>query len=142
MMSTKLTDESRAAFAALADFLIPAHKKMPAASQTGVAGPLLDEVLRLRPDLQDDFMRGIGAITGEKACDAANALYKEDEAAFNALSLVASAAYYMTPEAREALGYPGQESLTYDAHTVPEYMTDGMIERVTRRGSIYKPTPR
>ena len=58
------------------------------------------------------------------------------------MSLVASAAYYMTPEAREALGYPGQESLTYDAHTVPEYMTDGMIERVTRRGSIYKPTPR
>jgi len=141
-MAAKLTDEGRAAFAGLADLLIPEHKKMPAASTTGVAGPLLDEVLRLRPDLVEDFMRGIEAITGEKSGEAANALYKQDEAAFNALSLVASAAYYMTPQAREALGYPGQESLTYDAHAVPDYMTDGMIERVTRRGAIYKPTPR
>lgn len=141
-MAAKIDEKGREAFAAFADLLIPAHKKMPSASSVGVAGPLLDEVLRLRPDLQEDFMRGLEAITGEKAAAGANALYKDDEAAFNAMSLVASAAYYMTPQAREALGYPGQESLTYDAHAVPDYMTDGMVERVTRRGAIYKPTPR
>lgn len=140
--ANKLTDESRASFAALADFLIPAHGEMPSASAAGAAGQLLDDVLRFRPDIAEAFFRGLEAIAGKDPKAAANELYKADEEAFNALSLAASAAYYMAPQPREALGYPGQESLTYEAHDVPDYMTDGLLERVVRRGTIYKPTPR
>lgn len=137
-----LTAEGRAHFAALADFLIPAHGRMPAASKVGAAGSLLDDVLRFRPDLADAFHRGIGKIAGKPPAVAANSLFREDEEAFNALSLAASAAYYMAPEVRSALGYPGQESVAYDPHEVPEYLTNGLLERVLLRGAIYKPTPR
>lgn len=139
-MARKLDDAGRATYAAFADFLIPAHGKMPSSSDAGVASGLLDDVLRLRPDIEEAFFRGLDALVGKDPKAAANELYKSDEEAFNALSLAASAAYYMAPGPREALGYPGQESLTYDAHAVPDYLTDGLLERVVRRGTIYKPT--
>lgn len=138
----KLSPEAREQFAALADFLMPAHGRMPAASAVDVAGDLLDEVLGFRPDIAEAFHRGLGAIAGRSPADAANRLFKSDEEAFNALSLVVSAAYYMAPEVRSALGYPGQESVAYDPHAVPEYLTNGLLERVLLRGTIYKPTPR
>ena len=46
-----LSDERRAQLGAIADQLIPAGAGMPSASEAGVAGQFLDEVLAARPDL-------------------------------------------------------------------------------------------
>ena len=46
-----LSDEQRAQLGAIADELIPAGSGMPSASEAGVAGEFLDEVLVARPDL-------------------------------------------------------------------------------------------
>ena len=43
--------------AALADVLIPAAEGMPSASEAGATGPLLDEVLRVRGDLQEPLAK-------------------------------------------------------------------------------------
>ena len=137
-----LTEAERSAFARLADFLIPAYGRMPAASAVDVHRDLLDDVLRFRPDIVEAFRRGLSRLTSADPKEEANILYKEDEEAFGALSLAASAAYYMAPRIRELVGYPGQESLKYDPHEVPDYMMDGLLERVVQRGTIYKPTPR
>ena len=56
-------------------------------------------------------------------------------------SLTASGGYYMSPRVREILGYPGQEAVPYDPHAVADYLTDHMLERVARRGPIYRETP-
>jgi hypothetical protein len=134
-------DAQRQAFAAFADVLIPAYGRMPAASTVGVAGDMLDEVLRLRPDIHAAFGRGLDSLGGADPSSAANELMAGDPEAFNALSLAASAGYYMTEAVRECLGYPGQESLVYDAHATPDYMTNGLLERVVRRGPVYRATP-
>ena len=55
---------------------------------------------------------------------------------------MATGGYLMSETVREAMGYPGQEPAPYDPHETPEYMTNGMLERVTLRGPIYRPTPR
>jgi len=47
----------RAAFAALADVLVPAAEGMPAASEVDIAGVGLDRVLRARPDLEAPLAR-------------------------------------------------------------------------------------
>lgn len=141
-ISAKLSDESRDLFAKVADFLLPAYLKMPSASSVGVHQAMLDDVLRFRPDIVDNFHRGLGQIDAGDIAGSVNALYKADPDAFGAVSLAVSGGYYMTPEVREALGYPGQESLKYDAHEVPDYMMDGLLERVVQRGTTYKPTPR
>ena len=138
----RVTDIDRARFAALADRLIPAFGKMPAASSVGVQGEMLDLVLQVRPDLADDFARGLAACSSETASESINALFRQDHAAFNAINLVAVASYYMTDEVRALIGYPGQENAPYDPHETPDYLTDGSLERVARRGPVYRPTPR
>jgi hypothetical protein len=141
-MSLKLSELDRELFGRVADFLIPAYGKMPSATAVGVHSYMLDTVLRFRPDIVDGFLRGLSKIDADDIVGSVNRLYREDAEAFGAVSLVASGGYYMTPEVREALGYPGQESVAYDPHEVPDYMLDGLIERVVQRGPIYRPTPR
>lgn len=136
------TEQDRATFAGLADRLIPTYGKLPAASAVGVQKELFDLVLRARPDLAEDLRRGLAACAGRDASEAINALFKEDPDAFNAVSLAATGAYYMAEEVRRLVGYPGQEADPYDPHATPDYLLDGTLERVVRRGPLYRPTPR
>jgi hypothetical protein len=136
------TDEDRAVFGRVADVLIPAYKAMPSATEVGVHGAMLDDVLRFRPDIVEAFRRGLSKLGGLDARDGANVLYRDDREAFNAVSLAASAGYYMTPRVRDLIGYPGQENVPSDAHATPDYLTDGKLERVVRRGPIYRLAPR
>ncbi len=139
---SRLTAELRAVFQQLADVLVPAHGKMPAASAVGAHEALLDDVLKHRPDIRDDLLRALTKAQGQEPIAAANNLLRQDAAGFNALGLAVSGAYYMSPRVRELLGYPGQESVSYDPYATPNYLTDGMLERVVARGPIYRATPR
>lgn len=138
----QLTEQQRTRFAALADRLLPAWQKMPSASTVHVHREMLDLALQARPDLAEDFARGLSACIEGEPSEAINRLFRTDQAAFNALNLLATAAYYMTDDVRTLIGYPGQESAPYDPHETPDYLTDGTLERVVRRGPIYRPTPR
>lgn len=141
MSSKKLTPDLREAFAAVADLLIPAYKKYPSATSVGVHEKMLDDVLNFRPDIVDAFLRGLAAIDTANLSASVNTLYKDDPDAFGAISLAASGGYYMTPKVREILGYPGQESMTYNAHEVPDFLINQQLENVVRRGPLYRSTP-
>ena len=54
-MSGSIDEATRATFRAIADVLIPAAEGMPAASEVGVHGEVLDRILGLRPDLAERF---------------------------------------------------------------------------------------
>ena len=138
---SRLSQEERAAFAGLADFLIPRHGRLPAATEVGAHEALLDQVLVHRPDIVEDLRRGLATAQGAEPSEAANRLSQSDAAAFNAITLAASAAYYMCNEVRALIGYPGQEKAPYDPHETPVYLTNGMIERIVLRGPIYRLTP-
>ena len=102
---------------------------------------MLDDVLDFRPDIVEAFLRGLSAINAADLSVSVNTLYKVDPEAFSAISLAASGGYYMTPKVRDIIGYPGQESVTYDAHAVPDFLLNQQLENVTRRGPIYRSTP-
>jgi hypothetical protein len=133
----------RDTFAKIADILIPNAEGMPSASEMNVHGEMLDHVLSLRPDLRENFLRGLTAAAGKDAYEAANNLNRTDGAALTAIGLVASAGYYMTPRVRELIGYPGQQSRPEaDPDAVPEYVSNGMLQQVIDRGPIFRPTPK
>lgn len=137
-----ITDTRRATFAGIADVLIPASEGMPAASTVEAHGKMLDHVLSLRPDLVENLLRGLDAAEGQDPQQAANALNTSDAAALSAIGLAASAGYYMTPQVRELIGYPGQQSRPdTDPDATPEYVANGMLQVVINRGSIFRPTP-
>jgi hypothetical protein len=140
-MSVQLAPPLRTLFGQVADLLIPAYKQFPAATAVGVHEALLDDVLRFRPDIVEAFFRGLARIDVGNLSASINQLYRDDPDAFNALSLAASGGYYMAPQVRTALGYPGQEAVPYNPYEVADYLIDHMLERVAQRGTIYRETP-
>ncbi|HEX9561447.1 MAG TPA: hypothetical protein VGA76_09465, partial [Candidatus Dormibacteraeota bacterium] len=111
MSTAKFDAGRRAVLAAVADVLIPKGDGMPSATEAGVAGRWLDEVLQLRPDFGPplaavlDKMKGLdptAAVTRERA---------DDPAGFGVLAEVVAGGYFLNPRVRSAIGYPGQQSV-------------------------------
>lgn len=134
------SETERENYSKLADHLIPKWKNRPSASSVGVHLGMLDEVMRIRPELEDAFRRALTFCAGRDVSEALNALVREDGEAWTALTTVTTGGYMMTDEAREAIGYPGQEAPPYDPNETPEYATNGMLDRVKARGPIFRDT--
>ncbi|MGY1644188.1 hypothetical protein ACI782_24025 [Geodermatophilus sp. SYSU D00703] len=131
----------RSTLAALADVLVPAAEGMPAASEVGVAAEGLDRVLRVRPDLEADLSRVLRAGTGPDAAEQIRDLQRDDPAAFEALAMTVTGAYYTDKRVRDLIGYPGQ---LYDRQRLERDQIDAsdpMLQRVVGRGPVYRPTP-
>lgn len=128
----------RARLGALADQLIPAGSGMPSASQAGVAGRYLDEVLVARPDLAAPLEAALDAVSGLPAADALAAL-RGDAVGWGVLTAVVPAAYFMNPAIRAAIGYPGLEERPIDPSAPPDYAD--LLESVIARGPVHRPTP-
>ena len=135
-----LTDSQRAQLGALADQLIPAGGGLPSASDAGVAGRYLDEVLGSLPDLREPLQAALRAVDGLEPA-AASAVLREDPAAWSVLTAIVPAAYFMNPEIRAAIGYPGLEKRPIDEAAEPDYLWDGLLDSVIARGPVYRPTP-
>lgn len=142
MPEASLTPEQREIFSAIADLLIPEYKNMPAASAVGTHADLIDGVLRHRPDLLEGVHRAVKRMESGVDSGAMQDLYDNDRAAFDAVSLAASAGYYMSDIVWKRLGYPGQENAPFDIEPAPEYVREGLLDRVLARGPIYRPTPK
>jgi hypothetical protein len=126
----------RAALAALADVLIPAADGMPSASQAGAVGALLDEVLRVRGDLEEPLAEIAGAAAGRDPAAEVERLQADAPELFEALTTAIAGGYFMSEDVRERLGYPGQQALELEDDLDPE-----LLEPVIDRGTIYRPTP-
>lgn len=128
-----------AAFAALADRLIPATDTMPAAGNAADLVQGLATVLNSRPDLRGDVMRGIGTVHREGVDAAIPRLQANDSEAWAALGLAAASIYYTALPVQAILGYRGPERRTYDADATPDYVTNGLLDVVKQRGPIWRP---
>jgi hypothetical protein len=136
----QLSGEDRAAYARLADVLIPAAEGMPSASEVDVHTRWVDQALRLRPDLRPFLMAAIAAaMDGGAPREVVVQLAEQHPEVFAALGQLTAGAYYMDDRVREAMGYPGQEARQLIDDT-GEYLE--MLERVVERGPIHRPTPR
>ncbi len=140
-MSEDIDEMSEATFFAIADVMIPEFEGMPRAAEAEGASQILRRILALRPDLKEDFMRGLRAAAGRAPTEGARDLQKSDPAAYMAIGTVAAAGYYMSPSIRHLIGYPGQEKRAFDPDATPEYIDNGMLQAVVDRGPIYRPTP-
>ena len=132
-------DQDRTLLAQLADVLIPAGGGMPSASQAGVAGIHLDQVLAARPD----FAASLRSLLDQaRGCDPAEFVAREqrvNSAAFAVLAEFVPSAYFLNDRVRQQIGYAGQTALQLDER--PDYLEDGLLDSVIQRGPIYRPTP-
>ena len=130
----------RAVLAALADVLIPAGDGMPSASAAAVAEQGLNQVLAAVPSLGASLADVLASAKGREAAEVVARLARTDPAAYGILTEVVTAAYFMNPDVRKAVGYRGQGPSPLDPRV--DYMEDGLLESVIQRGPIYRPTPK
>src|SRR5262249_9181117 len=130
----------RAVLAGLADVLIPAGDGMPSASAGAVAEEGLDLVLAAVPGLGASLADVLARAGGREPAEFVAGLARTAPAAHGVLTEVVTAASFMTPDVRKAVGYPGQGPSPLDPRV--DYMEDGLLESVIKRGPIYRPTPK
>ena len=142
MTAPALGELLRARLVRIADSLIPGTEAMPAPGSLDIGGRQLDVVLASRPDLADGIRRALEA-AGEADDPIAwvQRLAGADPSAHDALVTAVVAGYYLHPEVQRRLGYPGQVADVVLADSYPDYVHDGLLERVYERGPIYRATP-
>ena len=130
----------RAVLVSLADVLIPAGDGMPSASAAVVAEEGLNQVLAAVPSLEASLADVLARAKGREPAEVVASLARTDPAAYAILAEVVTAAYFMNPDVRKAVGYTGQGPSPLDPRV--DYMEDGLLESVIKRGPIYRPTPK
>jgi hypothetical protein len=133
-----ITDELRAWLRAIADVLIPAADGMPSASEVGVADQQLDLVLAARPDLTRHLLRAYARTSDVDGATAFAALTELDPDAEGAIAQIVAGGYYASAKVRELIGYTGQQPIPVRPPDFPEYVEEGLLERVVARGPIYR----
>jgi len=136
-----MTPEQRAAFARLADALLPPVDGLPAPSTLGIAERWLDRALATRPDLVPVLEGVLDAPGTDDALGDARRLAADDPAGFGALGLIASGAYFMHPKVRRLIRYPGQVSLPAPDDESDWWLRDGLLDPVAARGPIWRAAP-
>ena len=125
-----LTTDQRQVFAVLAETLIPAPEAMPSAASAGVADTLLDQVLGYRPDLVDDFVAALASCDGQDPESALDGLVAEHPDQFEALTVLAAGAYFLSPAVKAAMPYDAAPRPARD--DMDDYID--MLEHVVDRG--------
>jgi choline dehydrogenase-like flavoprotein len=127
-----VTPVERERLAVLADALIPAAEDRPCASQAGVAGALLDQMLALRPDLAAPLRRVLQTPVGDPATRLAE-LAAQAPADRGALLLIVAGGYYLEPGVRRAIGYPGQEARPFNPRDFERFVEAGLLDHLLER---------
>lgn len=124
----------------IADVLIPAEREMPSATAAGVADAQLEQVLGARPDLERHLRRAQALTRGTPPEQVPDLLADLDPAAYDALTETVAGGYYANPDVRALLGYTGQVPVQVRVPDYPEYIAEGLLERVVERGPVYRGT--
>jgi hypothetical protein len=129
----RFTAVERERLAALADVLIPGGDGMPPASEVGVAGELLDTVIRCCPDLVEE----LEAVLASDGADVPTVLGELDQRPARRVALLTAVAgaYYLSPVVHRALGYPGLVPLPVTPADYPEYVVEGLLDHIVEAGS-------
>jgi hypothetical protein len=135
---TPLSCADREVYGRLADELIPAAPDMPSASHAEVPSRWIDEALRVRPDLIGHLRVAIQVGSGTGAAEAVALLHAEHPAVFDSLGTLTAGAYFLNPEVRRLIGYPGQVSVPI-RDDVDSYID--MLANVVERGQLYRSPP-
>lgn len=123
------TSVQRSRLAALADHLIPAADGMPSASEVGIHTDLLDRVIESRPDVVDALTATLaGEITDPGSYLAS--LAATDRPAYQTILQVVAGGYYLHPEVRRRIGYPGQVPRPVQPDLYPPYLEEGLLDHL------------
>ena len=129
-----LDSTQRQVFATLAETLIPASDTMPSATTAEVAGAVLDQALGYRPDLVESLTAALDSSAGKDPEAALDSLSAEQPEQFEALTVLAAGAYFLSPAVKAAMPYDAAPRPARD--DMDSYVD--MLESVVDRGFVIR----
>jgi hypothetical protein len=123
--------------ARIADYLIPEAHGMPSAAEV-VDAQRIAFVLNARPDLRAPLMASLRPELAPDPDERLTALSRDEPDNLAALQLVIVGAYYTDKRVRELIGYNGQEAIEVKSWLMPQYLEEGLIDRVLERGPVWR----
>jgi hypothetical protein len=123
--------------AAVAHHLIPDAHGMPSAGAV-VDAARLAFVLNARPDLRAPLVAALRPELGADPAARLESLAKDEPDNLGALQLVIVGAYYTDKRVRELIGYNGQEAIEVKSWLMPQYLEEGLIDKVLERGPVWR----
>jgi len=126
---TKMDHALAGRLAAIADCIIPRTDEMPSASDVGLSDLLQRKLTRYRPDL----LATVGEILRQETTQPPEIFIErlaiEKPQDFQQLFQAVAGAYYLSPEVRRRIGYPGQEALTLPRDGIGvEDLLEGLLD--------------
>lgn len=131
-----LSETDRARLAAIASVLIPGGAGQPDAAALALHLDPVDTVLRIDPSRLAPLQGFLGREGSVDSLDGIEAMAQADPDGFQALSVVLANAYFMHPETRAAIGYPGQEARDSSVGLTETDLS--LVSEVSARGPIFR----
>jgi hypothetical protein len=135
-----LTNDEQATLLRIADTLIPAAGPNPKASDAEQFVPYLHLALAARADVFDAVLKAVDELVDvpdESLYGALKTMWAQDKFTFDPLSSIIAGAYFMTPQVKELVGYPGQHRDPAGLEDAANELETGILEPVLERGPIY-----
>jgi len=131
-----LSGTERKRLGALARVMIPGGAGQPGADALGLEGAPVDDVLRIDPTRTGPLRRFLALDGPIDTLAGIEALAQCEPDGFAAVSVVLANAYFMHPETRAAIGYPGQEAR--DASVGLGEADLALVDVVAGRGPVFR----
>ncbi len=126
----------------VADVLIPATDVMPSLRTADYDGAWLDRACRARADIITDLTAALdGLVARDDLPTALRELHADARSTFDALATVVAGAYYLIPEIRALLGYPGQVRNPAPLELASDELSDEVFEGAMNYPGTYRSAP-
>jgi hypothetical protein len=129
---------------ACADALIPATASAPQATADAEFDAALAVAVDARADAFDAIVGALGALAGvgdDELLGRLRHLNATEPEVFQPLSAVLAGSWLLTPSVRARIGYRGQKRTPPTITEAVDQLSEGLLDAVMERGSIYVPTP-
>jgi hypothetical protein len=130
-----ITDEERRRLELVTGLLLPGDGSAPAATDLPDLGDLLDRALRAVGHEAEVVEQALAALPAEPTWDSLEALDRDQPALFSVLAAVCSGAYFMSPVALDAIGYPHGPRRPASKEQIVDELETGILEPVLERPS-------
>ncbi len=137
-----LTDPRRELLLQVADVLIPPSATMPALRVVDPTGEWLDRACRARADVFAEVVEAVdGLADRHDLASALRELHTDARPAFDVVASVVAGAYYMVPEVRMLLGYPGQVRNPAPLELASDELSDEIFEGAMNYAGTFRTAP-
>lgn len=136
----ELTEAELATLLRIADCLIPEDGPNPKASDAVDYSSYLHLALGARTDVFGVVISAVEKLADVPESGLWEALKQmsiEDRSTFDPLSSILAGAYFMTPQVKELIGYPGQHRDPAPLEQAADELRTGILDPVLERGHIY-----